>query len=191
MAPQTSVAGNAPVAGTAKSKFWFYLLGIVLILLGLAAIGSPFLTTIAAKVFFGWLVLIGGVLQVAHAFGTREWSEFLLDLLGGAVFVIVGAWLAFFPLTGILTLTLLLALTFIVQGILELGMAFRLRPRTGWIWMLIAGVVAIVAGLMLIADLPGSATWAIGLLVGVNLIMSGVAYLLVPSAAHAIEARMR
>lgn len=182
-----STAASTQVPVTTKSKFWFYLLGVVLILLGFAAIGSPFVTTIAAKVVLGWLVLIGGVLQVAHAFGTREWSEFLLDLLAGAAFVIVGAWLAFFPLTGILTLTLLLAVTFIVQGILELGMAFRIRPATGWFWMLIAGIVAIVVGLMLIADLPGSATWAIGLLVGINLIMSGVAYLLLPAAAKSIE----
>lgn len=182
-----STAASAPVPVTTKSKFWFYLLGVVLILLGIAAIGSPFVTTIAAKVVLGWLVLIGGVLQVAHAFGTREWSEFLLDLLAGAAFVVVGAWLAFFPLTGILTLTLLLAVTFIVQGILELGMAFRLRPNTGWFWMLIAGIVAIAVGLMLIADLPGSATWAIGLLVGINLIMSGVAYLLLPAAAKSVQ----
>ena len=93
-------------------------------------------------------------------------------------------------MTGILTLTLLLAVTFILQGLLELGMAFRLRPATGWLWMLIAGIVAIVVGLMLIADLPGSATWAIGLLVGINLIMSGIAYLLVPLAAKSIEGRM-
>lgn len=189
MAPQTAAA-TATAGKAGNKKFWFYLLGIVLILLGFAAIGSPFLTTVAAKVFFGWLVLTGGVLQVVHAFGTREWSEFLLDLASGAVFVFVGAWLAFFPLTGILTLTFLLAVTFIVRGLLELVMAFRLRPATGWLWMLIAGIVAVVVGLMLIADLPGSATWAIGLLVGINLIMSGVAYLLLPAAAHSLERRV-
>jgi uncharacterized membrane protein HdeD (DUF308 family) len=189
MAPQTA-ATTSPAPGTVKNKFWFYLLGVVLILLGFAAIGSPFVTTIAAKIALGWLVLIGGVIQVAHAFGTRGWSEFLLGLLAGAAFVIVGAWLAFFPLTGILTLTLLLAVTFIFQGILELGMAFRLRPNTGWLWMLIAGIVAIVVGLMLIADLPGSATWAIGFLVGINLIMSGVAYLLLPAASKSVQGRV-
>lgn len=189
MASRTAAA-NVPAPEVGKSRLWFYLLGIVLILLGFAAISFPFVTTIAAKIFFGWLVLVGGVLQVAHAFGTRGWSEFLLDLLAGAVFVIVGAWLAFFPLTGILTLTLLLAVTFILQGLLELGMAFRLRPATGWLWMLIAGIVAIVVGLMLIADLPGAATWAIGLLVGINLIMSGIAYLLVPLASKSIDGRM-
>lgn len=178
------MSSQTPIASAvSENKFWFYFNGVVLVVLGIAAIGFPFLTTIAAKIFLGWLILIGGVLHIVHAFSTRAWSEFLLELLIGALFVLVGGWLALFPLTGILTLTVLLALTFIVQGGLEVAMAFRMRPHAGWIWMLLAGVVAIVVGVMLIAELPSSATWAIGLLVGINLIMSGFAYLLLPSAA--------
>lgn len=175
-------------AAISENKFWFFLLGTVLIVLGIAAIGFPFLTTIAAKVFLGWLILIGGILQIVHAFSTREWSEFFFDLIIGALYVIVGGWLAFFPLTGILTLTVLLALAFLIQGFLEVGMAFRMRPHAGWIWMLLAGLVAIAAGTLLIAELPSSATWAIGLIVGINLIMSGVAYLLLPIAARSSAA---
>ena len=168
-----------------EHKTWFYILGVLLILLGIAAVAFPLVTTIAAKIFLGWLFLIGGVIQIVHAFSTRAWSEFFLDLLIGVLYLIAGGWLAFFPLTGIVTLTVLLALMFIFQGVIEAGIAFRIRPHDGWMWMLLAGIVAVAVGVLLLAELPSSATWAIGLLVGINLIMSGVAYLVLPMAAAA------
>lgn len=168
-----------------EHRGWFYFLGILLIVLGVAAIAFPFVTTIAVKIFIGWLFLIGGVLQIVHAFSTRAWSEFLLDLLIGVLYLVVGGWLAFFPLTGIITLTLLLALLFIIEGIVEFGIAFRIRPHSGWVWMFLSGIIAIAVGVLLIANLPSSAAWAIGLLVGINLIFSGFAYLFLPMAAGA------
>jgi uncharacterized membrane protein HdeD (DUF308 family) len=170
-------------AEIAEHKTWFTVLGVILILLGMAAVAFPFVTTIAAKIFLGWLFLIGGVVTIIHAFSTRGWSEFFLDLLIGILYLVAGGWLAFFPLTGIFTLTVLLALMFIVQGVIEAGIAFRIRPHDGWIWMLFAGIVAVAVGVLLLAQLPSSAAWAIGLLVGINLIMSGVAYLVLPMAA--------
>jgi uncharacterized membrane protein HdeD (DUF308 family) len=177
----TSVSMPAVIA---EHRTWFTILGVLLIILGLVAVAFPFLTTIAAKIFLGWLFLIGGIVQIVHAFSTQRWSEFFLDLLIGVLYVVVGAWLAFFPLTGILTLTIVLALMFIIQGALELGMAFRMRPGQGWGWMLFAGIVAILVGLLILAELPSSAVWAIGLLVGINMIVSGFAYLLLPMAAR-------
>jgi len=131
----------------------------------------------------GWLFLIGGIAQVVHAFSTRSWSEFLLDLLVGLLYALVGAWLAFFPLTGILTLTVLLAITFVLQGGAQIGMSFRMRPHSGWFWMLLAGIIAILAGAMIVAGLPSTATWAVGILVGVNLLTSGWAYLILALGA--------
>jgi uncharacterized membrane protein HdeD (DUF308 family) len=178
-------AAQSMQAAISENKGWFYFLGILLIVLGVAAVGFPFVTTIATKIFLGWLFLIGGIVQIVHAFSTRQWSEFFLDLLVGVLYVVAGGWLAFFPLTGIVTLTLLLALMFIVQGVLEAGIAFRIRPHAGWVWMLLASIVAVAVGVLLIAKLPSSAAWAIGLLVGINLIMSGFAYLFLPMAASA------
>jgi uncharacterized membrane protein HdeD (DUF308 family) len=169
-------------AAVSENRTWFIILGVLLIILGVAAISFPLLTTIAAKIFLGWLFLIGGIVQIVHAFSTRRWSEFFLDLLVGVLYLIAGGWLAFFPLTGIVTLTVLLAAMFIAQGVLEVGMAFRIRPHAGWVWMLIAGIAALAVGVLIIAHLPSSAAWAIGLLVGIALIMSGWAYLLLPMA---------
>ena len=170
-------------AAISENRTWFITLGILLIILGVAAIAFPLLTTIAAKIALGWLFLIGGVVQIAHAFSTRQWSEFFFDLLVGLLYLIAGGWLALFPLTGIVTLTVLLAALFIAQGVLEGLMAFRMRPAAGWLWMLIAAIAAFAVGVLIIAHLPSSATWAIGLLVGIKLIMSGWAYLFLTMAA--------
>ncbi|MGH9552719.1 MAG: HdeD family acid-resistance protein [Terriglobales bacterium] len=178
----SSERGSSIQAVISDNRTWFIILGVLLIVLGLIAISFPFLTPIAAKIFLGWLFLIGGIVQIIHAFSTRQWSEFFLDLLIGILYLIAGGWLAFFPLTGIITLTVLLAAMFVAQGVLEVGMAFRIRPHAGWVWMLIAGIVAIAAGVLILAHLPSSATWAIGLLVGISLLMSGWAYLFLPMA---------
>ena len=170
-------------AVVSRHRTWFIVLGIVLVLLGAGAIVFPFITTIAAKIFLGWLFLIGGIVQVVHAFSTKAWSEFLLNLLIGLLYLVAGGWLAFFPLTGILTLTILLAFMFIFEGGMEAGMAFRMRPHEGWGWMLFAGIVAVLVGVLILAQLPSSATWAIGLLVGINMISTGWAYLFLAMAA--------
>jgi uncharacterized membrane protein HdeD (DUF308 family) len=165
-------------AAISENRTWFITLGILLIILGVAAIAFPLLTTIAAKIALGWLFLIGGVVQIAHAFSTRQWSEFFFDLLVGLLYLIAGGWLA-----RIVTLTVLLAALFIAQGVLEGLMAFRMRPAAGWLWMLIAAIAAFAVGVLIIAHLPSSAAWAIGLLVGIKLIMSGWAYLFLTMAA--------
>ena len=174
---ESSVTAHTAIS---ENRTWFIIFGILLIVLGTIGIAFPFLTTIATKIFLGWLFLVGGVVQIIHAFSARGWSEFFLDLLMGVLFVIGGSWLAFFPLTGIITLTIFLAAMFVVQGVIEIAMALRIRPHKGWIWMLLAGIVALVVGFLILVQLPSSATWAIGLLVGINLIMTGWAYLLLP-----------
>ena len=98
----------------------------------------------------------------------------------------IGGWLAFFPLTGIVTLTVLLAIAFILQGLLELAMAFRLSQFPGWKWMLFSGGIAVLAGVLIFVELPSAATWAIGLLLGINLISSGLSYLMVSMAMRTV-----
>ena len=128
------------------------------------------------RFFLGWLFLIGGVVLVLHAFSTMAWAGFLWSLLIGLLYVVAGGWLAFFPFTGIITLTILLAALFLAEGVLEVILAFRVRPHEGWGWLLLSGLVAIAVGALIAAGLPGSAVWAIGLLVGVNLISTGASF---------------
>jgi uncharacterized membrane protein HdeD (DUF308 family) len=164
-------------AANAENRIWFIALGVILVVLGLAAIGWPLVTAVAAKGFIGWLLLFAGIAEIVHAFSTPNWKGFLADLLIGVLYAVVGAWLAFFPLTGIIGLTVLLALTFIVEGIFKLVMGFQVRHFSGWFWFTLSGLLAIAVGVLIFSELPSSAAWAIGLLVGVNLLMSGIAFL--------------
>jgi len=163
---------------------WFLALGIVLIVAGLAAIAFPLFSTIAAKIVLGWLFLIGGVMMVLHAFSTPGWQGFLWSLLIGILYVVAGGYLAFFPLTGLLTLAILLAMLFIAEGAFEIIMALRVRPHEGWGFLLLSGIAALLVGVLIAMDLPGSAVWALGLLVGINLLFSGWSYIFLALAGR-------
>jgi uncharacterized membrane protein HdeD (DUF308 family) len=163
---------------------WFLALGIVLIVVGMAAILFPLVSTIAAKIMLGWLFLIGGVFMVLHAFSSQGWQGFVWSLLIGVLYLIAGGYLAFFPLTGLLTLAILLAALFLAEGVAEIIMAFRIRPHEGWGFMLLSGIAALAVGVMIALDLPGSATWALGLLVGINLLFSGWSYIFLALAGR-------
>jgi uncharacterized membrane protein HdeD (DUF308 family) len=163
---------------------WFLTLGIVLLLAGVAAIAFPLLSTIATKIMLGWIFLVSGVLLVIHAFSIQQWRGFLVGLLLGVLYLVAGGWLAFFPFAGIITLTVLLAALFLAEGVLEVVMAVRVRPHEGWGWLLLSGLVAIAVGALIALGLPSSAGWAIGLLAGVNLISTGVSFIVLALAGR-------
>ena len=165
---------------------WFLTLGLVLIAAGVAAIVFPLLSTIAAKIALGWIFLAGGAMLAIHAFSIKEWRGFLLGLLIGLLYLVAGGWLAFFPFTGIVTLTILLAALFLAEGVLEVIMAVRVRPHEGWGWLLLSGLVAIAVGVLIAYELPSSATWAIGLLAGVNLLSTGASFVVLALAGRRI-----
>ena len=163
---------------------WFLALGLLLMLAGAAAIAFPLLSTVATKIALGWIFLIAGVVLVVHAFSIQGWRGFILGLLVGALYIVAGGWLAFFPFTGIITLTILLAALFLAEGVLEVIMALRVRPHEGWGWLLISGLIAIAVGAMIAVELPTSAAWAIGLLTGINLLSSGISFVVLALAGR-------
>ena len=161
---------------------WFLTLGIVLVVAGIAAIMFPLVSTIAAKIALGWIFLAAGIVMVIHAFSIQKWGGFLMELLLGVLYLFAGGWLAFFPFTGIVTLTILLAALFLAEGVVEVIMGFRVRPHEGWGWLVFSGLIAVAVGLLIAAELPSSAVWAIGLLVGVNLLSTGISFIVVALA---------
>ena len=173
---------------------WFLALGIALIVAGLVAIAFPLLGTIAVKIMLGWLFLIGGVLMIMHAFQAPGWQGFFWELLVGILYAVAGAYLAFFPLTGLLTLAILLAVMFIIEGVFEVVQAFRVRPHEGWGFLLLSGIAALAVGVLITLSLPSSAEWALGLLAGINLLFSGWSYVFLALAgrrAHETAAATR
>jgi len=162
----------------------YLILGLVLLLGGLAAITFPFLSTIAAKLALGWIFLFSGGMAIVHAFTAGKWQGFFLNLLIGILYVAAGGYLLLLPLSGIFTLTIVVAALFLADGLLEAVMAFRVKPHEGWSWVLASGLAAIAAALLIALQLPNSATWAIGLLVGIKMIFAGWSFIALALAGH-------
>ena len=150
----------------------FLALGIILILLGGMSISASGLVTLASVVFFGWLLIIGGAAVAVHAFWAKRWSGFFLQLLSGVLYLIVGWILVARPGIGALTLTLVFAISLVVQGAFRIGAALSTR-MDGWGMLLVSGIITLVLGLMIWNEWPLSGLWVIGLFVGIDLIFYG------------------
>jgi uncharacterized membrane protein HdeD (DUF308 family) len=161
---------------------WFIFLGLVLILVGAAAIAFPLLGTLAVAVSTAIAFAIAGVAQTLHAFAARSWSGFLFDLLIGLLYLATGVVLWLNPLGGAVTLTAILAVVLMLDGVFRSALAFRVRPGNGWVWLLFGGIVSIIFGIMIWQQLPSSALWILGLLLGINLIFSGLTFFKLGSA---------
>lgn len=155
----------------------FVALAVALIVAGVAAFIFPLLASIAAKVLVGWLLLIAGSVTLFHAFRTRRWRSTLWNAAIGLLSVVAGIYLAFFPLAGLIGLTLVLGALFATQGIFEIIMALDNRERPGWGWMLGSGTLSLLLGVVVMFGLPGTAVWALGLVLGVHFVTSGVSLL--------------
>lgn len=160
-----------------EQKGWFIALGVLLVILGTAAIVFPFFATFAATLMLGWILLFAGIGQSIHAFRMHRWGGFTLALLSGLLAIAVGVSLLFFPLAGILSLTLLIGAFFFANGIIRIVQSLQLRPAPGWGWMLSGGIVSILLSLLVLSQWPSAAIWLIGFLVGIDLIFGGWALL--------------
>ncbi|NOZ19900.1 MAG: HdeD family acid-resistance protein [Planctomycetes bacterium] len=152
---------------------WFLLLGVVLLTLGTVAIVLPLLATVTIEMLLGWVFLIGGVAQGVHAFHSRRWGGFLLRLLNGVLGVIVGVLLLANPLKGVLALTLLLAIFFVIEGVIKGIVALQMRSMSHWGWVLLSGVIDVILGGFIGFEWPASAAWVLGLFAGISLIVNG------------------
>jgi len=180
----SSTAATEMADKIAANWGWFLALGIVLIILGTAAIVSPFYGTLAGARVFGWLMFFGGVVTAVHAFSARGWGGVILQVLIAIVWIIGGIWLLTQPLAGAITLTIVLIAVLLVQGLFSAIEAFQIRPTEGWGWMLASGIASIILGIMLWMKFPSSALWAIGLLFGFGLIFNGWSFVALALAAR-------
>ena len=161
--------------------------GIVLVLLGAAAIVLPVVATITFTIFVGWLFLIsGGVGLVTTLWMHKRVPGFWWALLSALIGIAAGLILLLWPLTGVLSLTLVLSAFFIVEGVTSILYALEHRNQVSgrWGWMLVSGIIDLILAGIIIAGLPGTAFWALGLLVGINLLFGGVALIGMALAAR-------
>jgi uncharacterized membrane protein HdeD (DUF308 family) len=150
------------------------LWGVSLIILGMLAVGSPFVAAVAVNVVLAWLIVFAGAVHLTVAFHTREAGSLIWRLLVGLAYVFFGVYLLARPALGVASLTLVLASLFLVEGVLNIILFFRIRSLQGSSWVLIDGIITLLLGLMIYTQWPSSSLWAIGTLVGVSMIISGV-----------------
>ena len=171
-------------AALRESWGWMLAVGLIWILLGTVAIVVPFAATLALELMLGAIFAVGGIAQIIQAFRSRGWRGFAFHLVGGFLALILGALLLFYPLQGAVTLTLFLAAFFLVQGIVKIAAALQNRSTRSWGWLLFSGILGVVVALLIWLGLPSSAVWAIGLLVGVELIFTGWSLVMLALAAR-------
>lgn len=182
---------NQPDFGAAIRKslrdHWraFLIEGIILVILGLAAIALPPFAGLAVTIVLGWLFLIGGVVGLIATFNEKNAPGFWWSLFSAAIAVLAGGVLLANPLHGVATLTYVLIAFFIIDGILIIVMALEHRRELSgrWQWMLLGGVIDLILAAIIIDGLPGTLAWALGLLVGIDLLWGGMS--LIAMAMHA------
>jgi uncharacterized membrane protein HdeD (DUF308 family) len=163
----------------------FLVEGIILVVLGLLAIVIPPLFTELVTIFLGWLFLISGIVGLVTTFWARHAPGFWWSLLSAVLAVAAGIVLLAKPLSGAFTLTLLLIVFFIIEGVLSIMYAFEHKKELSgqWGWMLVSGIIDLILAAIIWAGLPGTAAWALGLLVGINMLFGGTA--MIAMALHA------
>lgn len=163
----------------------FLVEGIVLLLLGLLAVALPMLATIGFTIVLGWLFLFSGLIGLATTFMMRGAPGFWWALISALIGIGAGAILLISPVSGAVSLTLVLIAFFIVEGVATImyAVAHRGQLSDRWGWMMFSGVIDLVLAVMILMGLPSSATWAIGLLVGINMIFGGGAMIAMALAA--------
>jgi uncharacterized membrane protein HdeD (DUF308 family) len=186
----TNVSDIQRAVGKALHEHWaLYLVeGVVLLVLGATAIVIPPLATLAFTIIIGWLFLVSGVVGLFTSVWLRQAPGFWWSLLSAVLGIVVGSWLLAAPATGAFSLTILLVAFFVIEGVASIMFALdHKRELSGqWGWMLASGVVDLVLAVMIFAGLPSTAAWAIGLLVGINMVFGGAA--LIAMALHARNA---
>jgi uncharacterized membrane protein HdeD (DUF308 family) len=164
---------TSPAQGMKKAGGLSMLLGILLVVLGVFALGSPLITGLAVAYTVGFLILVSGVGQTFHAFQAEAWQEGILKFLLGALGIVAGVLVMAHPLFSLGWLVLLLAAYLFIDGIFGIILALRVKPERGWGWMLFSGIVAVLAGILIWRQWPLSGAWLIGLLVGIKIIFAG------------------
>lgn len=162
---------------------WFLAFGIALLLLGIAAVVRSVAATVASMLFFGWLLVFAGLIQLVEAFMVGRWAGFFLHLLIAILFAITGLLMVKKPVISAEAATFLMSMFFLIAGLYQL-FASLWAHLPGWGWQALNGAIASVLGIMVLAQWPVSGLWAIGLFVGIDLIFYGWAWIALALNLH-------
>lgn len=162
-----------------KRSSWSILMGVLTAVLGAFLIAYPMATATITTLLLGWVLIFAAIAHFVFALHSQAVGKFFLKVLQGAIYGIAGIALAFFPITGVAALTALLGALLCAYAVVAIVAAFQARPVEGWGWFLFDGLVSLLLGILLLARWPSSSLWAIGTLVGLSVLMGGIARIII------------
>jgi len=181
---------RGPATVAKKITGWFIAMAVLFIILGILAIIEPGVAGLAVTLLVGWLLIFGGVAHFVTAFKGGGTKHVLWQVLIGIVYLIGGFYFLTHPIMGIGTLTLLLAGIILAEGVIEIVAYFKTRREGASWWLLLNGIVTLLLGCLIWFHWPSSSVWAIGILVGVNLLMTGISRLMFGLAARKLVTKL-
>jgi uncharacterized membrane protein HdeD (DUF308 family) len=170
---------HSRVKGATRQLFW---VGLAMVVLGIVAIIFPMASTLVATLMIGWILLFFGGIMLFGSFSIHGTGPFFGALLLALLAIAAGLYLLLNPAAGAAALTLIVALLFSVQGAFEISFAFELRPLTGWVSLLVSGIISVAAAILIVATWPGISLVLLGVMVGINFLSTGVADIFVSRA---------
>lgn len=181
---------NATVAGEAQPRvvrlqsIWFVMLGIVLILCGAVALLAPLASALAFTFVFGISTLIAGLAEIIHAFSTKTWGGFFINLVIGVAYAALGVLIMLNPLAGVFALSMTIAAFLIGIGLGEVFLGLRVRGERGWFWMVLSGLITLAFGIWLVTRMPAAGLVMAGAFLGAALILQGMSFIGMAGAAR-------
>ena len=188
MTSQSFDAASDAVARIIREHWKLFLIeGIILVVLGLLAVGVPMLAGLAVTILLGWLFLISGAVGLAATFALPHAPGFWWSLVSGVLGMTVGGWLLIQPRLGLVSLTYLLIAFFVIEGIATIMFALEHKAALSrrWGWILVSGIVDLFLAAVILVGLPGTIAWALGLIVGVDMVLGGASMIGMALAGHA------
>jgi uncharacterized membrane protein HdeD (DUF308 family) len=187
MSNQTDIEGLRRQLALTIHAHWklFLAQGIVMMVLGFLAVAVPMLATLAVEIFVGWLFFVAGLFRAVWVWRSRQTPGFAWSLLTAVLAIVLGLLLILRPLAGVLTLTMVLVAFFVIEGIASIVAAIEHRQHLpSWGWVLFSGIIDLLLAYLIWAGWPSSASWAIGLLVGINMLFLGLSLVMTALAAR-------
>ncbi|KAB2940405.1 MAG: DUF308 domain-containing protein [Hyphomicrobium sp.] len=160
-----------------QSWGWLLALGIVLVLFGFLILTTPMgvvTASLTTEIWIAAAMVAAGVLQLMHGIRAGDWSHATWQMLGGIIFIVGGVLIFLYPTLGLVSLTMVIAVTLVAQGITSLMVGGGVGDASGRRWLILSAVISIVAGLLILFDLPSSAGWTLGTIVGAALLLQGI-----------------
>ena len=179
---------NSITTDVHKATRWSMVLSVLMIAAGVLAICIPVIAGVAVTAFVGWLLIVSGFLHLAFAWRAGRAAAVVWEILLGIVYGAIGFYIVASPVAGLASLTLVIAIYLLMEGVLEFVLSFRLRPAPGSGWLLVDGVITLVLAVMIWSTWPSSALWVVGTLVGISMFFSGITRLMLSLAVRRIVA---